>query len=107
MKLAIVRRDGIRADDGRVTRVEGAMHSVFHTNLGHSSGNDERLDALSPEDFGEHRVVEGAVPILVDDVISRPGRELVNDVECRALAGKVGIRPALVAPAGTGRWCAL
>ena len=64
MKLAIVRRDGIRDDDGRITSVEGAMHSVFDTDLGDGAGDDQGLDALRLEDLGQDGVVEGAVSAL-------------------------------------------
>src|SRR5438874_7089562 len=65
MKLAIVGRDGVRDDDGWVTRMEGAMNRVFDADLSDGAGDDQRLDALRLEDLGQGSVVERAVSVLV------------------------------------------
>src|SRR5439155_4710803 len=70
VQLAIVRRDGIRDDDGWVTRMEGAMNRVFDADLSDGAGDDQGLDALRLEDLGQDGVVEGAVSVLVDDMVT-------------------------------------
>src|SRR5207237_2467401 len=94
VKLAIVRRDGIRDDDGWVTRMEGAMNRVFDADLSDGAGDDQGLDALRLEDLGQDGVVEGAVSVLVDDMVTGRDRQLVDDVDHQPISGHIGTGPA-------------